>query len=167
MSKTFRLLAEIKDEQIEAFQDTIDRLCDQFEIEFNVFKYSGYSKASVDAYLTELFVKCGMPTSCKGNIYLRTIVHLALSDSAYLQRKVTSKLYPDVAALYNTKAISVEKAIRHAISATWNNGNYMYLNKTFGFTISSSTGKPTNSAFIARIVDLVKANVPKTESTCS
>ncbi len=166
MSKTFRILAEIKDDQIEAFQDTIDRLCDQFEIEFSVFKDSGYSKASVDAYLTELFVNCGMPTSCKGNMYLKTIVNLVLSDPAYLQRNVTSKLYPDVAALYDTKAISVEKAIRHAISATWNNGNYKYLNETFGCTISSSAGNPTNSAFIARVVDLVKANVLKTESAC-
>lgn len=47
----------------------------------------------------------------------------------------------------------VERAIRHAIEVAWDRGDLDTLQKYFGFTVSNSKGKPTNSEFIAMIAD--------------
>ncbi|MCD7785343.1 MAG: sporulation initiation factor Spo0A C-terminal domain-containing protein [Oscillospiraceae bacterium] len=169
MSITLYLSAKIDESQAEAFESALNQLSDQFLLEYNLYEDSENSlivcrKTSINSYLSDLFVCFGMPASCKGNIYLKEIISLVLSDSTYLNRNITSKLYPEVAAMYNTNAASVERAIRHAISSTWNKGNYEYLNKVFGYITSSSSGKPTNAEFIARVLELVKANAFKSES---
>lgn len=50
-------------------------------------------------------------------------------------------------------ASRVERAIRHAIEVAWDRGDLDTLQKYFGFTVSNSKGKPTNSEFIAMIAD--------------
>lgn len=62
-------------------------------------------------------------------------------------------LYPEVARKFGTTASRVERAIRHAIEVAWDRGDLDTLQKYFGFTVSNSKGKPTNSEFIAMIAD--------------
>ena len=66
---------------------------------------------------------------------------------------VTKVLYPEVAKRFNTTASRVERAIRHAIEVAWDRGDLETLQKYFGYTVSNSKGKPTNSEFIAMISD--------------
>lgn len=66
---------------------------------------------------------------------------------------VTKLLYPDIAKHYNTTSSRVERSIRHAIDLAWQRGDLDILQHYFGYTISSSKGKPTNSEFIALIAD--------------
>ena len=66
---------------------------------------------------------------------------------------VTKVLYPEVARKFGTTASRVERAIRHAIEVAWDRGDLDTLQKYFGFTVSNSKGKPTNSEFIAMIAD--------------
>ena len=47
----------------------------------------------------------------------------------------------------------MERAIRHAIEVAWDRGDLETLQKYFGYTVSNSKGKPTNSEFIAMISD--------------
>jgi two-component system response regulator (stage 0 sporulation protein A) len=47
----------------------------------------------------------------------------------------------------------VERAIRHAIEVAWDRGDIDILQKFFGYTVSNTKGKPTNSEFIAMIAD--------------
>jgi two-component system response regulator (stage 0 sporulation protein A) len=47
----------------------------------------------------------------------------------------------------------VERAIRHAIEVAWDRGDLETLQKYFGYTVSNTKGKPTNSEFIAMIAD--------------
>ena len=54
---------------------------------------------------------------------------------------------------FNTTASRVERAIRHAIEVAWDRGDLETLQKYFGYTVSNSKGKPTNSEFIAMIAD--------------
>ena len=67
--------------------------------------------------------------------------------------QVTKILYPDIARKYKTTGSRVERAIRHAIEVAWNRGNIDLINEIFGYTISASKAKPTNSEFIAMISD--------------
>ena len=69
---------------------------------------------------------------------------------------ITKVLYPTVARHYNTTPSRVERAIRHAIEVAWDRGNPDVLNDLFGYTITSSKGKPTNSEFIAMIADKIR-----------
>ena len=68
---------------------------------------------------------------------------------------VTKVLYPAVAKKYGTTASRVERAIRHAIEVAWDRGDLETLQKYFGYTVSNTKGKPTNSEFIAMIADRI------------
>lgn len=50
----------------------------------------------------------------------------------------------------------VERAIRHAIEVAWGRGQAETVENIFGYTISASKGKPTNSEFIAMIADKLR-----------
>ena len=47
----------------------------------------------------------------------------------------------------------MERAIRHAIEVAWDRGDLDTLQRFFGYTVSNTKGKPTNSEFIALIAD--------------
>lgn len=65
-------------------------------------------------------------------------------------------LYPDIARQYSTTASRVERAIRHAIEVAWNRGNTDAIDDIFGYTVSATKSKPTNSEFIAMIADKLR-----------
>ena len=48
------------------------------------------------------------------------------------------------------------RAIRHAIEVAWGRGQQEVVENIFGYTISASKGKPTNSEFIAMIADKLR-----------
>lgn len=70
--------------------------------------------------------------------------------------QITKVLYPEIAKKYATTASRVERAIRHAIEVAWNRGNIDAIDDIFGYTISASKAKPTNSEFIAMISDKLR-----------
>ncbi|MCD7847255.1 MAG: sporulation initiation factor Spo0A C-terminal domain-containing protein [Oscillospiraceae bacterium] len=114
------------------------------------------SVPELSRYLFGLFTEFGIPASLMGYRYLESAVNLVLTEPEYLQRKVTSELYPKIAEEFNTSPNCVERAIRHAITVAWDRGNSKKLYEFFGHSISSKTGKVTNSDFIAGIVEKVK-----------
>ena len=69
--------------------------------------------------------------------------------------QVTWVLYPEIDKKYKTTGSRVERAIRHAIEVAWNRGNVDTIDDIFGYTISASKAKPTNSEFIAMISDYI------------
>lgn len=97
----------------------------------------------------------GVPASLKGYHYLRSAIMLGLEDHYNIEH-VTKVLYPMIAEEYTTTAARVERAIRHAIEVAWDRGDVSVLNNYFGYTVSSRRGKPTNSEFIALIVDSIE-----------
>lgn len=66
---------------------------------------------------------------------------------------ITKVLYPQVAKTFGTTPSRVERAIRHAIEVAWDRGDLDTLQRFFGYTVSNTKGKPTNSEFIALIAD--------------
>ena len=74
---------------------------------------------------------------------------------------VTKILYPSVAKKFATTASRVERAIRHAIEVAWDRGDLETLQKYFGYTVSNTKGKPTNSEFIAMIADRISLDMEK------
>lgn len=88
-------------------------------------------------------------------MYLRTAILETYLNVDFLGQ-ITKVLYPEIAKKYETTASRVERAIRHAIEVAWNRGNIDAIDDIFGYTISASKAKPTNSEFIAMIADKLR-----------
>ncbi len=106
----------------------------------------------LEAQVTGIIHKIGVPAHIKGYQYLRTAIIMTVEDGDLINA-VTKILYPTVAKKYQTTSSRVERAIRHAIEVAWDRGDLDTLNAYFGYTIQNQRGKPTNSEFIAMIAD--------------
>lgn len=113
--------------------------------------------SNLEAEITEVMRRIGVPAHIKGYQYIRTGIIMAIHDIAVLNY-ITKLLYPSIAKQYNTTPSSVERAIRHAIDVAWSRGDADVLQDIFGCTISATRGKPTNSEFIAQIADIYRLN---------
>ena len=116
---------------------------------------SGSLKRSIEINVTDMIHEIGIPANIKGYQYLRDAIILSVCENELISA-VTKQLYPRVAKNFNTSASRVERAIRHAIEVACIRGNEEALYKLFGYTISKSKGKPTNSEFIAMIADKLR-----------
>ena len=108
--------------------------------------------SSLKNQVTAVIHEIGVPAHIKGYQYLREAIIIAVDDMEVINA-VTKVLYPAVAKRFGTTPSRVERAIRHAIEVAWDRGDLETLQKYFGYTVSNTKGKPTNSEFIAMIAD--------------
>jgi len=102
--------------------------------------------------VTAIIHEIGVPAHIKGYQYLREAIIITVENMDVINA-VTKVLYPEVAQRFGTTPSRVERAIRHAIEVAWDRGDLETLQKFFGYTVSNTKGKPTNSEFIAMIAD--------------
>lgn len=105
--------------------------------------------------VTNIIHDVGVPAHIKGYQYLREAIIMSVEDPDMVSG-VTKVLYPALAKKFQTTSSRVERAIRHAIEVAWSRGKMDTLDELFGYTISVSRGKPTNSEFIALIADKLR-----------
>ncbi len=105
--------------------------------------------------VTAVIHEVGVPAHIKGYQYVREAIVIAVQDMDVINA-VTKVLYPEVARRYNTTPSRVERAVRHAIEVAWDRGDFETLQRYFGYTVSNTKGKPTNSEFIAMIADKIR-----------
>ena len=108
--------------------------------------------AALRNQVTAVIHEVGVPAHIKGYQYLREAIMITVEDMEVINA-VTKVLYPAVAKRFATTPSRVERAIRHAIEVAWDRGDLETLQKYFGYTVSNTKGKPTNSEFIAMIAD--------------
>ena len=113
-----------------------------------------YERQNLESDVTQILHEIGIPAHIKGYQYLRDAIILSVSDKEMLG-SVTKILYPTIAKKRQTTSSRVERAIRHAIEVAWSRGKMDTINDLFGYTVSTGKGKPTNSEFIALIVDKI------------
>ncbi len=115
--------------------------------------HSRYNNAaSIESMVTNVIHEIGVPAHIKGYQYLREAIIIAVEDMDVINA-ITKVLYPQVAKTCQTTPSRVERAIRHAIEVAWDRGDLDTLQRFFGYTVSNTKGKPTNSEFIALIAD--------------
>lgn len=112
-------------------------------------------KLELEQDITDILHEIGIPAHIKGYMYLRTAILETFMNTDYLGQ-ITKVLYPEIARRYMTTSSRVEGAIRHAIEVAWTRGNIDAIDDIFGYTISASKAKPTNSEFIAMISDKLR-----------
>ncbi len=107
---------------------------------------------NIETMVTSVIHEIGVPAHIKGYQYLREAIKIAVNDMEVINA-ITKVLYPQVAKAFSTTPSRVERAIRHAIEVAWDRGDLETLQRFFGYTVSNTKGKPTNSEFIALIAD--------------
>lgn len=110
---------------------------------------------NLEALVTNIIHEVGVPAHIKGYQYLRDAIMLVVDDIEILNQ-ITKQLYPEIAKKYKTTSSRVERAIRHAIEVAWGRGQLEAVESIFGYTVSATKGKPTNSEFIAMIADKLR-----------
>lgn len=110
---------------------------------------------NLEALVTNVIHEVGVPAHIKGYQYLREAIMVVVQDIDVINQ-ITKQLYPAIAERYGTTPSRVERAIRHAIEVAWARGKNEAVENIFGYTISASKGKPTNSEFIAMIADKLR-----------
>ena len=119
-------------------------------------------KSGIEAMVTSIIHEIGVPAHIKGYQYLREAIIIAVNDMDVINA-ITKVLYPQVAKTFQTTPSRVERAIRHAIEVAWDRGDLDTLQRFFGYTVSNTKGKPTNSEFIALIADKLQLQLKNAE----
>ena len=120
-------------------------------------------KVSIETLVTNIIHEIGVPAHVKGYQYLREAIIIAVNDMDVINA-ITKVLYPEVAKNFGTTPSRVERAIRHAIEVAWDRGDLDTLQRFFGYTVSNTKGKPTNSEFIALIADKLQLQLKSAEA---
>jgi len=112
-------------------------------------------EGNLEALVTNIIHELGVPAHIKGYQYLREAIMMVINDIDIINQ-ITKQLYPEIAEKYKTTPSRVERAIRHAIEVAWARGQQEAVETIFGYTVSATKGKPTNSEFIAMIADKLR-----------
>ncbi|MBB6448939.1 two-component system response regulator (stage 0 sporulation protein A) [Geomicrobium halophilum] len=151
----------LKPFDMEVLMDTVRELAGQPAPHITVSssnKESGSGKeqgVNLDQRITSIIHEIGVPAHIKGYMYMREAITMVYNNIELLG-SITKELYPDIAKKFNTTASRVERAIRHAIEVAWSRGNIDSISHYFGYTVSMSKAKPTNSEFIAMVADKLR-----------
>lgn len=112
------------------------------------------NELSLDTKITSILKRIGISANLMGYAYVKTAISMCVNDPS-LVHSVTKTLYPNIAKHYHTTPSRVGRDIMHAIEIAFNRGDIDFINEIFSYTISSSSGKPTNSEFIAMVTDFI------------
>ena len=108
--------------------------------------------------VTELMLELGMPAHLRGYHYLREAVMLSMEDME-LVGSITKLLYPEIAKIFQTTNIKVERAIRSVIEIGWERGNEELFDRIFGYSRICGKTRPTNSEFILGMADYITVHM--------
>ena len=156
ISLLIKRIREIKNYKVSQFRTGTSMQSREIKAPYIDIRESGRSeKDNLEALVTNVIHEVGVPAHIKGYQYLREAIMMVTNDIEVINQ-ITKQLYPDIAKKFNTTPSRVERAIRHAIEVAWGRGQTEVVESIFGYTVSASKGKPTNSEFIAMISDKLR-----------
>ena len=109
-----------------------------------------------DQVLADALHELQIPTSIKGYRYVKYAVHLAIRNGVAAD-SITKGLYPNIAEVFHTTPISVERAIRHAITLSWKSCQETesgLFHRCFGH----ERKRPSNSRYILTVAEYLEAD---------
>ena len=123
-------------------------------------------KTNINVHIENALTTIGIPTSVKGFSYLKEAIRIVAASKSPFTPAVKD-VYPKIAKKFKTKSINVEKAVRTAIEACWNQQKPEKVNKILGEDYYSPREKPGNKEFITLCSYKVKAKVEKEKESDS
>ncbi len=141
-------------QKLESIEEKINELEKRYTAEQQA---SEAKKKEVDLsdFITDKLKELGIPMNIKGFHYTKQALILTYDAPIFLGA-VSKDVYPAIAKHFQTTPSRVERAIRHSIDVVYANGNFELLNELFGYTVSKSKGRPSNSEFLATICDYIR-----------
>ncbi len=114
----------------------------------------------LEVEVTNLMRDVGIPAHMVGYQYIReAIIQAVCMETTVVS--ITKVLYPKVARKFETTPKKVERAIRNAIENAWTRGNPDSIDALFGYRAGFNREKPTNSEFLALMVDRMKLSIKR------
>ena len=141
--------------KIKYYNNLPELLKKEFESKIDNVEIKEIKNIELDSIVTNILHNLGVPAHIKGYQYLREAIIMVVNDIEIIN-SITRNLYPEIAKKFHTTSISIERAIRNAIETSWCHGNIETIEEIFGYTISGTKVKPTNSEFIAMIADKLR-----------
>lgn len=119
----------------------------------------GIKDGTLLIFVSNILLQLGVPANIKGYVYLREAI-IVKAKNPKIDLQVTKYLYPNIAKKYDTSDVRVERAIRHAITVAWNKiewsrADQSLREKDFLFLLLNFDRRPTNSEFIATIIECI------------
>ena len=105
--------------------------------------------------VTAMLMQIGVPAHLSGYKFIRAAL-LIVIDRPELFSSLTRVLYPEIARQFSTTASCVERAIRHAITLTWDRGGSENYRRLLGRHASTIGERPTNSEFLAQVSEGIR-----------
>ena len=103
--------------------------------------------------ITTALLAMNFPTKQKGFTYIREAVLMLAQDPG---QQVTKEIYPVIGKAHGSNFKAVERAIRHSINCAWNQSDREVWRRYFPTAPNGQVPKPTNSAFLSRLADMVQ-----------
>lgn len=107
--------------------------------------------------MAKILNKMGVSPQLEGYGFIKTAVLMVLNDESLINA-ITKELYPEIAKKHKTTARRAARSIRYAIETSFNNMHPVMIEEFFENWINFNKGKPTNSQFIATLVEMIKLN---------
>lgn len=105
--------------------------------------------------VSNLLLSLNVPTKLRGYGYLRQAVLMMAKDP---RQSITKELYPAVAVSCGGTAAQVERSVRSAIQAAWDNRDEQVWRLYFQAGSDGLIQRPTNAAFITCLADRLGIN---------
>ncbi len=121
----------------------------------DIFQIDDHVNDNLKVEISKLLHALGVPSHVKGYEYIREGISIMYEEPNNL-RRITKEIYPRIARQFSTTSSRVERAIRHAIEISWARGDYELMEKIFGNSLDFEKAKPTNSEFLATLVDKLR-----------
>lgn len=113
------------------------------------------NQIDAETLVRDIMAEIGAPESLVGYPYTVYAILKCIEDEVYINN-ITYRLYPEVAAHFDTTASRVERAIRHLIEVIFQRTDMEVIYKYFRNTVNPEKGKLTNGELIARIANIVR-----------
>lgn len=118
-------------------------------------RFVGKYGEDIKSYVTRIMLEMGMPAHLRGYHYLREAICMTV-ENMELVGSITKLLYPEIAKVYQTTNVKVERAIRSVIEVGWERGNEELFEEIFGYSRAHGKIRPTNSEFILGVADKIR-----------
>lgn len=112
-------------------------------------------EVTLELYVTVVLRGLGVPARLSGYQYLREAIIMLVNDMD-IAHSITKVLYYDIAKRHGSSPNRIERAIRTAVNASWENGNPTAFDYFFGYSASDSRRKPCNSEYMVQIADRIR-----------
>lgn len=104
--------------------------------------------------IADILLSLGVPSKLRGSLYLRQAI---LESARQPGQMITKELYPAVGKRNDATVAQVERSIRSAIAAAWENREEAKWRQFFAPDKDGTLDRPTNAEFICCLADRLRS----------